>query len=116
MAIQWYKVYDYSFHGEDPQEINSVRTIDVGGELVCLARTEKGYFAVADKCPHANGRLGLGTCDMQGNIVCPVHKYRYNAENGKGLQGDFVKTYPVKHDQKGISIGIDDEKPWWKFW
>jgi len=115
MATKYIKVYNYAVHGSNPQEDNSVRTIDIEGKRICLARIQNKYYAIDDRCPHAGARLGAGFCDENGMVVCPVHRYKYNPQTGKGAnnQGDFVATYPVQEKPDGLYIGI--EKKWWQF-
>lgn len=114
--IIWYKVYDFSRHGAEPQQLNSVRTIDIEGKRLCLARTEEGYFAIDDKCPHAGARFGMGGWCDNGLVVCPVHRYKYDVKTGKGLQGDFVETYPTELRNDGVYVGLISDKPrWWPF-
>jgi nitrite reductase/ring-hydroxylating ferredoxin subunit len=114
MGLSWYKIYDFKTHGNDPQQLNSVRTIEVNEKRICLARLSDGYFAIDDKCPHAGARLGLGKCDEEGNVVCPVHRYRYDVKTGKGRQGDFVDSYSVETRIDGVYIGFK-KKWWWPF-
>ncbi len=114
--ITWYKVYDFAKHGAEPQQVNAVRTIDIEGKRICLARTEEGYFAVDDKCPHAGARLGMGGWCDKGMVVCPVHRYKYDAKTGKGLQGDYIQTYKTELRKDGVYVGLESNKPrWWPF-
>lgn len=114
MALRWTKVYDFAKHGNEPQQLNSTRTIDIDGKRFCMARTEEGYFAVDDRCPHAGARLGMGGWCENGYIVCPVHRYRYDAKTGRGKQGDYVESYPVETRNDGVYIGLK-KKSWWPF-
>lgn len=114
MAIRFYKVYDFEIHGKEPQTMHSVRTIEIENKMICLAHLPEGFFAIDDRCPHAGARLGLGKCTEEGMVVCPVHRYQYDAKTGKGAskQGDYVNTYPIEKREDGIYIGI--EKKWWQ--
>ncbi len=114
MAVRFYKIYDFAVHGAEPQALHSVRTIEIENKMICLTRLPNGYFAIDDRCPHAGARLGLGKCTEEGMVVCPIHRYQYDAKTGKGLakQGDFVNTYPIENRADGIYIGI--EKKWWQ--
>ena len=111
--IKFYKVYDFKQHGTEPQQLNTTRTIVIDNLKICMARTESGYYAVDDKCPHAGANLGRGGWCENEQIVCPVHRYKYDLKTGRGLQGDYVKPYPVQMREDGIYIGI--EKKWWQF-
>ncbi|MBI3234750.1 MAG: Rieske 2Fe-2S domain-containing protein [Bacteroidetes bacterium] len=107
-------------HGDEPQALYSVRTIDVNDKMICLGRLPDGYFAVSDKCPHAAGRLGIGQCDHDGKVICPYHRYKYDLKTGKGdeSQGDFVQTFPVETRKDGVYIGFETgtTRSWWKLW
>lgn len=115
MPVRFYKIYDFAAHGSNPQELYSVRTIEIENKLICVARLPEGYFAIDDKCPHAGARLGMGKCTEEGKVVCPVHRYQYDAKTGKGHpgQGDYVNTYPMETRSDGVYIGL--EKKWWQF-
>ncbi len=112
--IRYYKIYDFKIDGAEPQQLNKPRTIDIEGKHICLIRLSDGYFALDDKCPHAAGRLGMGQCDEEDFVICPIHRYKYNARTGKGhpRQGDYVNNYPVETRTDGVYIGI--KKKWWQ--
>lgn len=107
---KWYKVY-----GADApqQELFSLRAIDLDGKKVVLARNDKGYYAVDDKCPHAGYPLSHGKCMEDGTLMCIYHRYRFDLETGQS-GGDFVQTHPVRVDDKGVFIGLKKKK-WWQF-
>ena len=48
--------------------------------------------------------------DGAGNIVCPVHHYRFNIKNGRNTSGEgyFLKTFRVQVREEGIFIEIAD--------
>ncbi len=106
----WYKVY-----GADapPQKLYSLRAIDLEGKKVVLARNDKGYYAVDDRCPHAGYPLSHGKCMEDGTLMCIYHRYRFDLETGQS-GGDYVQTHPVRVNDKGIFIGLKKKK-WWQF-
>jgi nitrite reductase/ring-hydroxylating ferredoxin subunit len=115
MSFRFYKIYDFTQDGLEPQAIYSARTIEIETKRICLTRLPDGYYAIDDACPHAGARLGLGKCTEDEMIICPIHRYQYHVKTGKGLprQGDFVNTYPVEIRKDGIYVGF--EKKWWQF-
>jgi 3-phenylpropionate/trans-cinnamate dioxygenase ferredoxin subunit len=114
MSLDWIKIYDFKKHGNEPQQPYTVRTIEVDGKRFCMARNQEGYFALQDICPHAGGRFGNGgTCDDM-VLVCPIHRYRFDLKTGKGLQGDYLDTYPVEVRDDGVYVGLK-KKWWWPF-
>jgi 3-phenylpropionate/trans-cinnamate dioxygenase ferredoxin subunit len=45
-------------------------------------------------------------------LVCPVHRYRYNVKTGQGKQGDYVQSYATETREDGVYVAI--EKKWWQ--
>jgi nitrite reductase/ring-hydroxylating ferredoxin subunit len=111
--MRWIKIYDFAKHGEQPQQVNSVRTIDVEGMRISLCFDGQTYFALSEKCPHAGARFGAGGWCDQGMMVCPVHRYKYDMKTGRGVQGDFVDTFPIQHKKDGVYVGLPSTKKWW---
>ena len=52
--------------------------IEAGGKKMCLAKYNDQLFACAAKCPHAGGVMEEGWVDAVGNIVCPLHRYKFS--------------------------------------
>lgn len=82
--------------------------IEVNGRMVCIARQGQQLFACAQKCPHAGALLVEGRFDALGNLVCPLHKYKFSLKNGRNVSGEgyHLKTYPVEISEKGVFIHI----------
>ena len=40
-----------------------LRCFEIAGRRLCVGRTARGYFALADVCPHAGGSLSVGILD-----------------------------------------------------
>lgn len=75
-------------------------------KTLCLLKREGNIFAFAALCPHASGRLCEGKLDARGNVVCPVHHYRFNPANGYNSSGEgyHLKTFPVKMEEGIIFV------------
>lgn len=99
---------------QQPDELNFTENrlteIDIEGKKICLAKTQDGLKACAARCPHAGGEMALGKLDAKGNIICPVHGYIFNLHNGRDQSGEgyFLKIFPIKQEEKGLFIGIDE--------
>lgn len=100
-ALNWIKVNE-----PIPTE-DFVQQIKLEGKKLCLVRADGKLYAVENTCPHAGGILSGGWC-KSGNIICPIHRWEYNLENGRGApgQGDYINTYPIEDRSDGIYIGI----------
>jgi 3-phenylpropionate/trans-cinnamate dioxygenase ferredoxin subunit len=82
--------------------------IQLAGRKFCLHRSETGLLACAATCPHAGGRFADGYVDALGNLVCPLHRYRFNMANGRNVSGEgyYLKTYRVEEREDGWYLGF----------
>ena len=89
---------------------NGMTEITVTGKTICLALHNNTLYACTQKCPHAGGILSEGYLDIQGHIVCPVHRYKFSPENGRNISGEgyYLKTFPVEIRPDGVYVGIAD--------
>lgn len=91
--------------------INNTAVIEVDNKKITLIQKGEGLYACAYKCPHAGGILSEGYIDAMGNIVCPLHRYRFNFQNGRNVSGEgyFLKHWPVEYREDGIYIGMEEK-------
>lgn len=77
-----------------------------------LLKTAHGIYAFAATCPHAGARLCEGHTDIRGQIVCPLHHYRFDPATGRNTSGEgyHLKTYPVDVRDGIIYIGITNNR------
>lgn len=87
---------------------NGMLVVEVGDRKVTLAQVKGQVFAFAHLCPHASGVMADGWIDALGNVVCPLHKYRFDLQRGRNVSGEGyrLKTYPVRIDEEGLHIGF----------
>ena len=57
------------------------RLLTVHGVEVAVFRCQNRIYAVQNRCPHEGGALSGGTLDG-GDVICPLHGYRFNLETG----------------------------------
>ena len=89
---------------------SGLKETELAGKKICISLHKDQLHACAASCPHASGILADGYIDNLGNIVCPVHRYRFNLENGRNTSGEgyYLKTYPIEKRADGIYVGIAD--------
>lgn len=105
----WHRVAD----ADDVLAAESAITVqEVNGKKVCVTRYQGQLYAFAYKCPHAGALMVDGYMDAMGNVVCPLHRYKFAVKNGYNSSGEgfYLKTYPVELRPEGIYIGL--EKSW----
>ena len=108
----WYKI------AESKEELfasgKSLIEIYVNQKQICLVFRQEKIYGCAHKCPHAGGKMADGWVDAMGNIVCPLHRYRFDPSNGRNVSGEgyYLKTYPVETREDGVFVGLEEKKGW----
>jgi 3-phenylpropionate/trans-cinnamate dioxygenase ferredoxin subunit len=105
---QWHLLAG-SINNIDWQE-NQMALVEVAGKKLTLVRFKDQVTACAHKCPHSGGLMADGFIDAIGNVVCPLHRYRFNTQNGRNTSGEgyFLTTYPIETREDGLFIGIPE--------
>jgi 3-phenylpropionate/trans-cinnamate dioxygenase ferredoxin subunit len=105
-TMNWVLITDVPTSLDWPQ--NQLLDMEVEGKKITLAKWKDGYFAFAQKCPHASGRMAQGYINPLGQVVCPLHRYAFDMKNGRNTTGEgyFLNTYPVEQRPEGIFIGF----------
>ena len=89
---------------------NGMLEVEVGGKKLCVLKSKDQLYACSARCPHASGVMSEGFVDAVGNIVCPLHRYKFDPANGRNVSGEgyFLKTYPIEKREDGIYIGFEE--------
>ncbi|MET4080462.1 nitrite reductase/ring-hydroxylating ferredoxin subunit [Pedobacter sp. UYP30] len=105
--MQWIKVLN-SF--DLPKE-NDIKTISANGKQLCVINDASKIYVTQSICPHAGGHFSGGWC-KNGHLICPIHRYAYSLENGRGAegQGDYINIYPTEIRKDGLYVGF--QKSW----
>jgi 3-phenylpropionate/trans-cinnamate dioxygenase ferredoxin subunit len=105
---QWHKIADSL--EEINFQSNAMAEIVVAGKTICVARKKEQLLACTQKCPHAGGILANGFIDALGNVVCPLHRYKFNLQNGRNSSGEgyFLKTFPIEIRKDGVFVGFEE--------
>jgi 3-phenylpropionate/trans-cinnamate dioxygenase ferredoxin subunit len=106
----WHKIADSE--AELLQGEKSLQEVKAGDKTICLTRHRDQWLACAAKCPHAGGSMAGGYVDALGNIVCPLHRYKFSLQNGRNTSGEgyFLKIFPIEVRQDGVFAGIEENK------
>ena len=88
---------------------NNLAEAMAGDKRVCIGKFGEEYFAFAPKCPHASGRMADGWIDALGNVVCPLHRYKFCMKNGRNVSGEgyYLKHWPVIVEENGVFVGLE---------
>lgn len=102
----WYKI------AESIVEIKNVMgnpcLVKIAGKELCISVVGEIVNACSARCPHAGGKLHEGYLDAKGQLVCPLHKYRFDPTTGRNTSGEgyCLMIYPVKIDPDEIDGGV----------
>jgi 3-phenylpropionate/trans-cinnamate dioxygenase ferredoxin subunit len=105
----WHKIADDM--GQLDFASTNIAVTEANGKKICIGKFNDGLFAFAYKCPHAGGLMADGYIDAIGNIVCPIHRYKYDLKNGRNTSGEgyYLKNWPVELRETGVFVGMEDE-------
>ncbi|TAL42890.1 MAG: (2Fe-2S)-binding protein [Chitinophagaceae bacterium] len=104
----WHKIADHL--NEINFAENDIGVGELNGKNICIGKYNKEVFAFVYKCPHAGGILADGHIDALGNIVCPLHRYKYDLKNGRNISGEgyYLKNWPVEIRDDGVYVGTEE--------
>ena len=103
--VEWHRVGD-----SDVLAVGRLTTLQISHTSVCLTRTEEGYGAISNRCPHQGGPLGDGFL-QNGYVVCPWHGWEYHPCTGNapsGYRDEAAIAYPVEEREDGLYIGVPE--------
>lgn len=105
---KWHKIAD--LESELCFGDNNIFDINIAGKHVCIIKTSRGIVACTAKCPHAGGDMSQGFLNKNDQIVCPLHRYTFSLLNGRDItnEGYYLKIYPIKENENGIFLGIEE--------
>jgi nitrite reductase/ring-hydroxylating ferredoxin subunit len=102
----WHKANDLLFSTFATEKLTEV--ILSNGKKIGLLKKDNSLLAFAATCPHSGAPLCEGWLDARKQIVCPLHKYRFDPANGRNTSGEGYKlmTYPVEVRDDEVFVGI----------
>src|SRR5829696_1069733 len=104
----WHKIADNISELNFPT--SNIIEQTVAGRKVCLVLHADKLMACSQSCPHAGGSLAAGYLDASGNIVCPLHRYKFNPQTGRNVSGEgyYLKTFPCEIRADGVFVGFEE--------
>ena len=96
---------------EIPFGDNNLAEVRADEKRLCLGKYKDEFFAFAAKCPHASGAFADGFIDALGNVVCPLHRYKFCMKNGRNVSGEgyYLKHWPVEVRPNGVFVGLEEK-------
>lgn len=104
------KVFDSKDELDQALATEPIRRLRIGDTLVAIAKVEEGYKAFELLCPHQKQALNKGKITEYGEVVCPLHEYRFDLDSGresKQRSRDLI-IYDLKIKNQGVHIILPD--------
>ena len=82
--------------------------LEVDGRSVLLCHSKGNFFAVANRCSHADEKLECGMV-RRGWVSCPMHGARFDLATGRPINPpatEPIETYPVRVEDGWVEIGL----------
>jgi uncharacterized membrane protein/nitrite reductase/ring-hydroxylating ferredoxin subunit len=95
----------------DELEVDQMKLLRLDGRRLVLARTEQGYVAFDDRCPHRGGSLAGGV--MIGGVVqCPWHGSQFDCRSGAVRAGpakEPIEIYRLKEQEGNVLLTVNNQ-------
>ena len=99
----------FEWHRIDPGAIEpgDVTTVIAGDRAIAITRTQEGFGALDNRCPHQGGPLGEGQIE-DGYLICPWHGYEYDPHTGAPPEGygDDATVYAIQERDDGVFVEL----------
>jgi len=64
-------------------------------------------MAIADRCTHNGASLSQGRLTAFGEVVCPLHGYRFRLMDGRCSEAcEDAEVFPIKEENGEIFIAV----------
>ncbi len=97
----------------DELQVDQMKLLHLDDRRIVLARTEGGYVAFDDHCPHRGGSLAGGVM-IRGAVQCPWHGSQFECATGALKAGPAetpIATYPLTVSGGEVRLNLGSSKP-----
>jgi 3-phenylpropionate/trans-cinnamate dioxygenase ferredoxin subunit len=106
--MEWLKIFGSEQEARTRIREHKPQLLVARDKRICLVMHDNQFYAVQDSCSHKGESLSKGAVNSLGEIICPLHHYRFGLASGRPTDSacyDLV-TYPVKLTDEGLFIGV----------
>ncbi len=81
-----------------------IKLVQLDTSKVCVSRLGGQFYAFEQLCPHQKASLHQGFVTGLGEIVCPLHQYRFDLNTGQVQSGQCpdLKTFQTDLTLEGL--------------
>ncbi len=106
--MEWLKIFGSEEEARARIREHKPQLIAVRNKRIALVMHANQFYAVQDSCTHKGESLSKGTVNSLGEIICPLHFYRFELATGRPSDSscpDLI-TYPLKLTEEGLFIAV----------
>ena len=106
--VKSYKLFNTESEIRLAIPIGSKKMVRIGEKRVCIFHLDSGFKVFDNLCPHNGHSLLDGIVNAFGEIVCPLHGYRYNLSDGRECQSrcsDLV-IHQIEITKEGVFLRL----------
>ncbi len=106
--MEWIKVFSSNGEMRERLKEGTPQHLMVNSQSICMVLWKGELRAVENKCPHNGESLSKGKMNYLGEVICPLHGYRFNLKNGReaGERCRDAEIFPVKENDEGVFVGL----------
>ena len=92
-------------------QINRFLKLSLKETPIAITYFQNTFYAFDDRCPHLGSSLSGGHINPHGEVICPLHSYRYNLRSGEEcmLRGNDLIFFPLIETETELFIQIPEE-------
>ena len=83
---------------------HAIRRLRIGDKVFCLVKNQSEYHLIDGLCSHQKQSLHKGKLNAFGEIICPLHHYRFNLKTGREANQlcTDLGVYPLSVKERGV--------------
>lgn len=87
-----------------------IKKVMLGEYTIGIVRIGETFHSFQAFCPHRGASLIQGNINSSGEIICPLHQYRFDLTTGQVNSGscEDLEVFPNELTELGLEISIPD--------
>ena len=87
-----------------------IKKVMLGETAIGIVRIGQTFHAFQAFCPHRGSSLIQGNINSSGEIICPLHQYRFDLTTGQVKSGscDDLDVFPNELTENGLEVSLPD--------
>ena len=108
--MSWIRIFRNPEQRDQKLPDHSARLLLIRERKICLVRNGEKVQAIQDECTHSKASLSKGNPNHYGEIVCPLHGYRFDLKTGRCSESSCpdAEVFPVRQQNGETQIKLPD--------